>query len=91
MEDVEKWLQKAKGDLRKAEIMLRNREFDDVALHSQQAAEKALKALMIKKTGQLKKIHDLVELGKDAGMPQPLSDMLKVDDGLYLFKISCRS
>lgn len=54
------------------------REFpEEVAFHSQQAAEKALKAVLIKKTGELIKTHELVFLARKVGAPAHLVDDCK--------------
>lgn len=63
-EEYNNWLKQAESDLRKAKILLDNKEFDGVAFYSQQTAEKALKSVIIKKQGKLVKIHDLVILGR---------------------------
>ncbi|HLD41763.1 MAG TPA: HEPN domain-containing protein [archaeon] len=55
MKEYDEWFEKARGDLRKAKIMLENKEFDDVAFHCQQAAEKSLKAVLIKQEGAYQK------------------------------------
>ena len=49
--DVEWWLKQAKRDLKMAEILLENKLYEGSAYHSQQASEKALKALVIYKGG----------------------------------------
>lgn len=49
--DVEWWLTQAKRDLKMAEILLREGYYEGSAYHSQQAAEKALKALVISRGG----------------------------------------
>ena len=40
---------------------------------------------MIKGSGKLRKIHDLVELGKDAGMPEELLDEAKELTMAYIY------
>ncbi len=40
------WVRRASSDLRAAQILLENGLYDESAFHSQQAAEKALKALI---------------------------------------------
>jgi HEPN domain-containing protein len=40
------WLEEAEWDLENAEILLKNKRYNTVVFHSQQAAEKALKALL---------------------------------------------
>jgi HEPN domain-containing protein len=60
------WLQKATQDLRGAEI---DRQADppfleDVLFHSQQSAEKSLKAFLCWNDSSFRKTHNLVELGE---------------------------
>jgi len=76
-EEVKRWWKKAKDDLIKAKILFKNKKYDGAAFFSQQSVEKGLKALYIKDKNSIKKIHDLVELGKDAGLPQNLLDYCK--------------
>lgn len=40
------WLEEAEWDLENAEILLKNKRYNTVVFHSQQAADKALKALL---------------------------------------------
>ena len=58
-EEVKRWLDKAKEDLEKAEVLLKSEHYDGAAFFSQQSAEKALKAIIIKRTNNFPKIHDL--------------------------------
>lgn len=71
-EEVKKWLRMAKDDLNSAKSNLENKKYYVCAYLSQQAVEKALKALLIKKTKKLIRIHDLVILGREAGLPDDL-------------------
>ena len=83
MEEHSKWLKQAKLDLNKSEILFNSKNFDGAAFYSHQTAEKALKALLIKKTKNLIKIHDLVILGRKVGLPEDLlfrcEKLLRVD------------
>jgi HEPN domain-containing protein len=61
---VQQWIKKAESDLKAAEILLRA-DVDDCflsAFHSQQAAEKFLKAYLIRHQLEFRKTHDLEEL-----------------------------
>ena len=73
-EEVKMWLRKAKQDLDSAKYNFKGKKYDVCAFLCQQSAEKALKALLLKKTGEIRKIHDLVELGKNVGLPLKLLD-----------------
>jgi HEPN domain-containing protein len=61
---VQQWLKKAESDLKSAKILL-DTEVDDYfscAFHSQQAAEKFLKAYLVRHQVEFRKTHDLDEL-----------------------------
>jgi HEPN domain-containing protein len=61
---VQQWLKKAESDIRAAKILL-DTEVDDYfscAFHSQQAAEKFLKAYLVRHQVEFRKTHDLDEL-----------------------------
>jgi len=62
------WQHKANNDLLTAEreiVVLINPNYDAVCYHSQQAAEKIMKAVLIRAGNTPSKIHDLVILTKD--------------------------
>ena len=65
--DVKEWMKKADEDLDSAEYLLKGGKLSAAAFFTQQAAEKALKAIYINKFGKIWKIHNLVELGKAIG------------------------
>src|SRR3989338_2615742 len=71
-EEVRRWWDKAKDDLEKAIILFKNEKYDGAVFFCQQSAEKGLKALALKEKGKIKKIHDLVELGRDVKLPENL-------------------
>ena len=73
MEEVSKWFDKAEHDMNAAEVNLKEGIYDASAFFSQQAAEKALKALNILKHRKLWKIHDLYELSKEIDAPKGIS------------------
>jgi len=62
MQEHEKGLQIAQEDAYVAKILLKFELFSSVAYHSQQAAEKALKAYLVFKKHELSKTHDLIKL-----------------------------
>jgi len=61
---VRLWLTKAEEDLLAAELIVKGPmpSYDTVGFHAQQAAEKALKALLIKYQVDFSKTHDIGEL-----------------------------
>lgn len=67
MQDHELWIIYATGDLKAAKILLSNAEeviVNAVLFHSQQCAEKALKAYLACNAIPFKKTHDLIYLVK---------------------------
>jgi HEPN domain-containing protein len=67
LEDARGWLAKAATDLRAADHDMSAPElalWGDVAFHAQQAAEKALKALLAWHDRPFRKTHSLEELGR---------------------------
>lgn len=77
----------AKDDLNSAKSNFKNKKYYICALLSQQSAEKALKALLIKKTKKLIKIHDLVILGRKVNLKK---DLLKKCEQLSKVYIETR-
>jgi len=71
-EESKNWLMQAEADFRTAENSLKSKDYYASVFWSQQAVEKCLKALIIEKEGELIKIHDLVILGRRAGLPLEL-------------------
>jgi HEPN domain-containing protein len=71
-EEVRNWLKQAKEDLEKARILFDNKKFDGATFYSQQAVEKALKAVHISKGFGLIKTHDLSLLGRLLKLPKEL-------------------
>ena len=60
--DFRAWIKKAESDLKTAEHTLTLKErcpFDTVCFHAQQCAEKYLKALLVSRTLDFPKTHDL--------------------------------
>ena len=83
--EVKKWFDKAKKDLNSAKYNFKGKKYDVSAFLCQQSAEKALKALSLKKTGKIRKIHDLVELGKNVDLPSDLLDHAKELTLAYIY------
>lgn len=64
---VEEWFSKGQKDIDDAEFLLKNnRALENIAYHTQQAAEKYLKGFLIFNGWKLEKIHDLVKLLEEA-------------------------
>jgi len=60
--DVSDWLEEAKEELKTAEQLSNLHRYAHSCFHSQQAAEKAIKALIIQAKRFIHRSHDLVEL-----------------------------
>lgn len=71
-EEIEEWWEKGKKDLETARYNLKGNELDAAAFYAQQAAEKALKALQIKKSDEFEKTHDLVAIAKNVDAPEEI-------------------
>ena len=81
-QDVRDWLQKAEVDFESAKILSRKRKqnlVDAVCFHSQQCAEKYLKALLTRHRISFPKTHDLVELLQLALAIEPTLELLRPD------------
>lgn len=77
---VQEWLRKAESDLQAAEILLKepSEDYFPSAFHSQQAAEKFLKAYLVRQQIEFSKTHNLDRLvslasGRDASFNEELS------------------
>jgi len=73
--EVQDWWKQALMDMKNAEKNLKIEAHYVSAFLSQQAVEKALKTLLIKRTNNFPKIHDLVELSRKVDAP---SDIVKL-------------
>ena len=80
-EETKKWIAQAERDFETAKYNLDGGKTEAGIFFLQQAAEKALKSLLIEKTGEFPKVHDLVRLGKLANMS---SELLKDCEKLTL-------
>ena len=84
-EEVKNWWKQAKDDLGKAKILFNNRKYDGTTFYCQQAVEKSLKALSLKRFNKIRKIHDLVELGKEVNLPDDLLNRAKELTQAYIY------
>jgi HEPN domain-containing protein len=74
LEDAQAWLAKADLDLRAGDLELAAPDaalWGDVAFHAQQAAEKALKALLAWHDRPFRKTHSIEELGRAGAVIVP--------------------
>ena len=70
-EEIKKWIEQANADLNAAKKNLEIKIYYLSVQCSHQTAEKALKALYIKKFSKMpEKTHDLIKLGKNVDIPE---------------------
>ena len=62
MEDAREWISRARSDLALAQARPEGVYLEDLCFHAQQAAEKAIKALLIRNGIQFPYVHDLAAL-----------------------------
>jgi len=83
--EADLWWRQAQDDLGTAESNLRAERFAASAFFSEQAAEKALKSLIIEKQRELPPhTHDLVKLGQQLKVPIRLMSGLRVLNPNYV-------
>jgi HEPN domain-containing protein len=76
-EETREWLASAAEDQEAARVLFGAGQYHAMAQHAQQAAEAALKALLVEKTGELPaRTHDLRRIGTQVGVPQDLLNRL---------------
>lgn len=68
-EEILHWWKQAERDFHKADVLYKSRDYDGVAFYSQQAVEKALKAIILCTTKEKAEGHYLVYLGKTSKVP----------------------
>lgn len=82
---VQQWLDKARKDLKAAEVLQKSdlEDFDNVAFHCQQAVEKYIKALLVLYQIEIRKTDDIGVLRKQlARVEKSLSEALGPADVL---------
>ena len=70
-EEIKRWIKMAKDDFDSAEANFKIKKYYVCVLLCQQSIEKALKAVLLKKTGKIIKVHDLYLLGEKVDLPDP--------------------
>ncbi len=69
-EETAEWLASASEDLDAARVLFDGGQYHAMALHAQQSVEKALKGLLVERTGELPaRTHDLRRIGTEVGIP----------------------
>ncbi len=77
MKEFNKWIEQAEKDLDTANYNLKGNRNDAGFFFLQQSAEKALKAVYLKKFKKLFKTHDLFILAKRLNAPKEILDYCK--------------
>lgn len=77
------WISQAEADLDSVSDNIKTGHYDVSMLYCQQAAEKALKAVLLIKTGAYPKIHDLVSLARRCGAPNEVIDACMIISPYY--------
>ena len=83
-EEIQRWFDKAKDDLKKARDNFEMGNYDLTSYLCQQAIEKSLKSVLIKRTKSFPKIHDLVKLGKSVKLNKDLLEGCKRLNSVYI-------
>lgn len=71
-EEIKRWKTQANADIRSARNCFRSKDYYLSAFMCQQAVEKFLKALYLKKYGELRKIHDLAYFARKLNLSEDL-------------------
>ena len=81
--EIENWLKQAQRDLISSENSLNSKDFYVSAFMSQQAVEKALKALMLKEKEELIKSHNVSRIAKMLNLPNQLLIKISALEPIY--------
>lgn len=90
---VQQWLDKARKDLNAGEILLRQdfEDYENAAFHTQQAAEKFIKALLVRHQIEFPKSHDIALLRQLVARVDPrLAEKLATADPLTPYGVEFR-
>ena len=82
-DEINKWMVQAKRDLKTARNSYKSKDYYASAFFAQQAVEKGLKAIYIKKYKKLIRIHDLVELAKKIGAEEDILNACSMINPVY--------
>lgn len=82
--EIENWWKQAQADLRKAGVLFNSRDFDGAVFYSQQAAEKALKALCLLKLREIPMGHSIIYFSQKTGVPKEMMSGIRDLNPEYL-------
>ncbi|MFH1608191.1 MAG: HEPN domain-containing protein [archaeon] len=83
-EEVKRWIEKSDSDLKTAKYNLDGRILDAAIFYSQQSVEKAFKALLIERTKEFPRIHDLTRLARMSKAPEKIIRFCSVINPGYI-------
>lgn len=83
-QEAKNWWLQAKEDFDSAKYNSKGKKFYLAAFMSQQSVEKALKALLIQKTEDFPKIHDLTKLAKMVDAPVKIVELCAKINPAYI-------
>ena len=83
-EEVSRWLAQARSDLTAASHSISSQDYDWACFQAQQAAEKALKGLLLHKESKIIKTHDLLFLSDKVNLPEHLKSACKELTFIYI-------
>lgn len=83
-EEVKRWWKQVLKDIDAAKSMYKIRRYDYASFWCQQAAEKALKTLLLNQGHELIKTHDLVLLARELKAPEDLVQLCKELTPVYV-------
>ena len=90
---VQQWLDKARKDLAASEVLLKEEfeDYENVGFHSQQAAEKFVKAFLVRHQIEFPKSHDMALLRQLVARIDPrLAEKLAIADSLTPYGVEFR-
>ena len=83
-EEAKRWMEQAQRDLGAAKSLFKAKQYNYTSFWCQQAIEKALKALLLKKNNTLVRTHDLLFLGRKVNLPENLIEICKNIGPVYI-------
>jgi len=73
--ETKTWLKRAERDLKTAGNSFKSKDYYASSFWCQQSIEKGLKALLIEKTGNFPKIHDILKLSQLNNSPHRIQEL----------------
>lgn len=83
-EEVKKWWKYSESDINTADYLFQGKRYKDASFYCQQAIEKGLKALLLKKGRKIIKIHDLVKLARELDLSEELMKDCEILNIVYV-------